>query len=146
MAIFNLSGPFLRLLLPCIMYKIWVLWLILIYRNPFWKNVFWKRIKGALPTSVDLYNHIDLPGKCLLFVWYRHKKIEFFFFAVWTISFKLYKVQICLYERHLWLVIPWEQHISGVKFEFLFIIDFKTSLTSLQVLNHLFCEVTTSYK
>ena len=40
------------------MYKIWVLWLILIYRNPFWKNIFWKCIKGALPTSVgwDLSN------------------------------------------------------------------------------------------
>ena len=64
--------------------------------------------------------------------------------ALELVGFKLYKVKICLYERHLWYVIPWEQHISGVKFEFLFIIDFKTSLKSLQVLNHLFCEVTTS--
>ena len=35
------------------MYKIWVLCLILIYRNHFWKNIFWKCIKGALPTSVE---------------------------------------------------------------------------------------------
>ena len=34
------------------MHKIWILWLILIYRNPFWKNIFSKCIKGALPTSV----------------------------------------------------------------------------------------------
>ena len=34
------------------MHKIWVFWLILIYRNPFWKNIFWKCIKGALLTSV----------------------------------------------------------------------------------------------
>ena len=37
------------------MHKIWVLWLILSYRNPFWKNIFWKCIKGALPTSVELF-------------------------------------------------------------------------------------------
>ena len=29
-----------------------IIWPILIYRNPFWKNIFWKCIKGALPTSV----------------------------------------------------------------------------------------------
>ena len=34
------------------MHKIWVLWLLFIYRNPSWKNIFWKCIKGALPTSV----------------------------------------------------------------------------------------------
>ena len=34
------------------MHKIWVLWPILIYRNPFLKNIFWKCIKGALLTSV----------------------------------------------------------------------------------------------
>ena len=54
MAFFNIFWPFLRLLLTYIMihYKIWVLWLIFMYRNPFWKNIFWKCIKGALPTSV----------------------------------------------------------------------------------------------
>ena len=29
-----------------------MIWPILVYRNPFWKNIFWKCIKGALPTSV----------------------------------------------------------------------------------------------
>ena len=35
------------------MHKIWVLWIILIYINPFWKSIFWKCIKGALQTSVN---------------------------------------------------------------------------------------------
>ena len=34
------------------MHKIWVFWLIQIYRNPFRKNIFWKCIKGALLTSM----------------------------------------------------------------------------------------------
>jgi hypothetical protein len=50
------------------MYKIWVLWLILIYRNPFWKNIFWKCNKGALPTSVQWEEGFPVMKTCF-FLW-----------------------------------------------------------------------------
>ena len=50
------------------MYKIWVLWLIVIHRNPFWKNIFWKCIKRALLTSVS--RGFVLYSKCLALLSY----------------------------------------------------------------------------
>ena len=56
------SGPFWDFYYPLYwsMYKIWVLWLILIYRNPFWKIFFENILKGPFQPLCTLWFSIRL--------------------------------------------------------------------------------------
>ena len=87
-----------------------IIWPILVYGNPFWKNIFWKCIKGALPTSVHLWYSSELSTAGLYcksirpeILSHRHiiarrcygKKANFLGFRIWSSHFIHHSFQPC---------------------------------------------------
>ena len=89
------------------MHEIWSILLIWIYRNPVWKNIFWKCIKGSLPTSVQckfaLHKGQEI-SEVIFLGFNSHKKQTIFFsFIMWYAVSKMGQMRQKLWKKDRWL-------------------------------------------